>query len=270
MTLIGALTTQWFDIKLGRVGFSHETPVDWFLWGRLASFGPFVLLVMVGVPISALFVLRRVALAMSTRLRAFDETARRRANAVAHRLRLDEAAVLGSCALILSTLAIVSAVWYFAPLLATLLGGPLQIGTSEQLRLLSRDFVLDHNRYRQVFALVVLFSAAVWYPVRKLVKKGQKIHWGVVTAGIAATSFSVVLLHFPYRMMYYNDVFEAVSWDGRRCYIVGERSDQELLFCPDLQPPRNRIVRKSDPARVPLGITESLFKSLERAKAPSS
>jgi tRNA A-37 threonylcarbamoyl transferase component Bud32 len=270
MTTIGALTTQWFDLKLGRVGFVDETPLDWFLWGRLASFGPFVLLVMVGVPISALVVLRRVAIAMSSHLRALDEAARGRVRALAHRLRLDEAPVLGSCALILSTLAIVSAVWYFAPLLTTLLGGPLQNGTTEQFRLLSRDYVLDHNQYRQVFAIVVLFSVVVWYPVRKLVQKGQAIHWGMVAAGIAATSFALVLLHFPYRLMYYNDVFEAVMWNGSRCYVVGERGDQELLFCPGLQRPRNRIVSKSDPARVPLGITESLFKSLERSTTPSS
>jgi hypothetical protein len=130
--------------------------------------------------------------------------------------------------------------------------------------------VLDHNRYRQVFAIVALFSAAVWFPVLKLIRKGQEIHRGMLAAGIAATGFALVLLHFPYRLMYYNDVFEAVTWNGLRCYVVGERGDQELLFCPSLQPPRNRIVRKSDPARVPLGITESLFKSLERAKGPSS
>jgi predicted Ser/Thr protein kinase len=270
MTAIGFLTTAWFDVMLARAGFASETPMDWLVWGRLASFGPAIVMLMVAVPISALVVVRRVIVAMSSHVRALDERGRRSLRAVGHRLRLDEAAVVGSCALILSTASILMAIWYFAPLLVTLLTVPLQMDSKEQLRMLSHDFVADHNQYRYIFALVVLFSAVVWYPVWRLVQKGQTLHWGIVASGIAGTCFALTLLHFPYRLLYFTDAVVAVEWNGSRCYVIGERANQDLLFCAALEPPRNRIVAKNDPALVPLGITESIFKIFERPAGTSS
>jgi hypothetical protein len=191
---------------------------------------------------------------------------RRRFRAVAHRIRLDEATVLGSVALILSTTVVLGAVWYFAPLLAALMIPEVQMGTDEQLRVFSHDYVAAHNQYRYVFAGVVLFSVAVWYPVLKLIRKGQTVHWGIIVAGIGATSFALVLLHFPYRLLYFSHQMPAVEWNGSRCYVIGERVEQDLLFCATLPPPRNRIVAKTDSRLVPLGIRESMFKAFERPK----
>jgi len=266
---IGALTSQWTDVALARSGFTNETIIDWLVWGRLASFGPVIVLFMVAVPLAALVVVRRVVVAVSSHARRLDERARRQLRTLAHRARLDEAMVLGSVALIASTVAILVAIWYFAPLLNTLLAVPLQMGTDEQLRMFSRDFVADHNRYRYIFALVVLFTVAVWYPVLKRIQKGQTMHWGIAVAGIGATCFALALLHFPYRLMYFTDQMVAVEWNGSRCYMIGERGDQDLLFCATLPPPRNRIVAKSDPRLVPLGIRESMFKPFERPKESS-
>jgi predicted Ser/Thr protein kinase len=261
---IGALTSQWADNKLARSGFTNETWWDWLVWGRLASFGPVVVLVMVAVPLSAVLVLRRIVVAISSHARKADDTVRRRIRALAHRARLDEATVLGSVALILSTAVILGAIWYFAPLLAALMIPEVQMGTDDQLRVFSHDYVAAHNQYRYVFAGVVIFSVAVWYPVLTLIRKGQTIHWGIIVAGIGATAFALVLLHFPYRLLYFSHQMPAVEWNGSRCYAVGERGDQELLFCASLPPPRNRIVSKNDPRRVPLGIRESMFKAFER------
>ena len=263
---IGALTSQWADNKLARSGFTNETLWDWLVWGRLASFGPVVVLVMVAVPLSAVLVLRRIVVAISSHARKADEAVRRRIRALAHRVRLDEATVLGSVALILSTAVILGAIWYFAPLLTALMIPEVQMGTDDQLRVFSHDYVAAHNQYRYVFAGVVIFSVAVWYPVLRLIRKGQTIHWGIIVAGIAATAFALVLLHFPYRLLYFSHQMPAVEWNGSRCYAIGERGDQDLLFCASLPPPRNRIVSKNDPRRVPLGIRESMFKAFERPK----
>jgi len=263
---IGALTSQWADNKLARSGFTNETVWDWMVWGRLASFGPAIVLLMVAVPLSAVLVVRRIAVAISTHARKVDDALRRQVRALAHRVRLDEATVLGSVALILSTGVILGAVWYFAPLLAALMIPEVQMGTDEQLRVFSHDYVAAHNQYRYVFAGVVLFSVAVWYPVLSLIRKGQTLHWGIIVAGTGATVFALVLLHFPYRLLYFTHQMPAVEWNGNRCYAIGERGDQELLFCASLPPPRNRIVAKNDPRRMPLGIRESMFKVFERPK----
>ena len=270
VTAIGFLASGWFNLMLARSGFMNETPLDWFVWGQKANVGTLVILLMGLVPLSALVVARRVAVAVSSHVRTIDDSVRRWLRSTAHRFRLDEAPVLASCALIVSAAAVVWACWSLAPLLVVLLAVPLQMDTDDQLWRLSHDFVFDHNHYRQVFAVVAIVTVVVWYPVWKLVRRGQTIHWGVVAAGAAATVCALTLLHFPYRLLYFNDVFDTVTWKGHRCYIVGERASQDLLFCATLQPPRNRIVAKNDPAIVPLGIRESIFKHFERSKSPGS
>jgi len=47
--------------------------------------------------------------------------------------------------------------------------------------------------------------------------------------------------------------------NGHRCYVIGESSARMLLFCPGLQPPRNRIVAQNDPSLQLLGVRESIF-----------
>ena len=69
MFLLGVMTSFHFDITLQRAGFTSEGVWDWLVWGRRTSFPPFVILVMVAVPVSLVAVLRRVLLASSARLR---------------------------------------------------------------------------------------------------------------------------------------------------------------------------------------------------------
>jgi len=74
----------------------------------------------------------------------------------------------------------------------------------------------------------------------------------------------LLLIVVPYRVAVYNG-FERIDFGGARCYQVGETADRLLLHCPDLHPPRNRIVQRGDPALRHTGIVESVFTPL-RAK----
>ena len=51
----------------------------------------------------------------------------------------------------------------------------------------------------------------------------------------------------------------AVTWKNNHCYAIGERSDDILLFCPELPAPRNRTVTKGDSELTWLGVKESIF-----------
>jgi len=106
---------------------------------------------------------------------------------------------------------------------------------------------------------VVIFCVAVWVPVIRMVRKGQSLHWGFMVAGAVAFCVAMAWLHFPYRLLYFNNRFSAVSWNNERCYVTGERGDELLLFCPQAQVPRNRVVTKADKGIVPLGVRESIF-----------
>jgi hypothetical protein len=77
--------------------------------------------------------------------------------------------------------------------------------------------------------------------------------------GIVVTCIALFFLHFPYRLLYFNNVYEAATWNQSHCYVIGERVDDFLVFCPELEPPRNRIIRKDDKTLTRLGLTESIF-----------
>jgi hypothetical protein len=69
---------------------------------------------------------------------------------------------------------------------------------------------------------------------------------------------AVILNTLPHRLIRDN-VHERVQFGGNRCYVTGSNPDQFLLFCPDLPPPRNRVVARNDSGLMRSGIRESIF-----------
>jgi hypothetical protein len=258
MILLGAMTSGVFNIALQRSDFASESWWDYLVWGRRTSFMPLMTLLVVLLGTTVLIVFRRLLLTFSSRLRASDAALRKTIVATRHRLRLDEVSVLASCSLLASALIVGVTWWYFSPLLLALLTY-VSTGATETLALLSPSHVGDHNRYRQVLSVVVIVTVAVWYPVLKAVRKGQTLHWGFIAGGVVATCVSVALLNFPYRMLYFNKSFEAVTWKSNHCYAIGDRGNDVLLFCPELPSPRNRIVKKNESDLTWLGVKESIF-----------
>jgi len=258
MTVLGAMTSGIFNIALQRSDFASESWWDYLVWGRRTSFMPFMTLLVVLLGATLLNVLRRLLLAMSSRLRSLDVSSRKWYAGVNHRLRLDEVSVMASCSLLVSVLIVAATGWYYSPLLLAFITF-VSTGATETLALLSPAHVLDHNRYRQVLSVVVILTVVVWYPVVKAVRKGQTLHWGFIVGGVVATCVSIALLNFPYRMLYFNKSFEAVTWKNNHCYAIGERNADVLLFCPELPAPRNRTVSKDDRDLTWLGVKESIF-----------
>jgi len=258
MTVLGAMTSGIFNIALQRSDFASESWWDYLVWGRRTSFMPFMTLLVVLLGATLLNVLRRLLLAMSSRLRSLDVSSRKWYAGVNHRLRLDEVSVMASCSLLVSVLIVAATWWYYSPLLLAFITF-VSTGATETLALLSPAHVLDHNRYRQVLSVVVILTVVVWYPVVKAVRKGQTLHWGFIVGGVVATCVSIALLNFPYRMLYFNKSFEAVTWKNNHCYAIGERNADVLLFCPELPAPRNRTVSKDDRDLTWLGVKESIF-----------
>jgi tRNA A-37 threonylcarbamoyl transferase component Bud32 len=258
MILLGAITSTHYNIALQRSGFATDTLWDWLRWGRLTSVPPFLILLVVVLVVAVLRVIQRLLVVSSRTAARIDAAARRRGGAIAHKLRLDEVSVLSSYALLVSLAAITLAWWVFKPLILQLLAY-IPAADRRDLELLSPEFVTYHNYYRGVFTLVTILSLAVWVPVLRLVRKGQSLHWGMWLGGALATCIAVACLHLPYRLLIYRNYFEVVQWNGTRCSIIGENDASYLLFCPDLDPPRNRIVDRRDQDLRFVGAQERLF-----------
>jgi hypothetical protein len=225
---------------------------------------PFLSLLVVVLGGTLVAVMRRLVLAMSASVRALDAAFRTRAGRVAHHLRLDEVSVLAPCALLIAAATVGAVWWYYSPLLVALVTN-VSTGATDRLALLAPTFVEYHNQYRQVLIVAVMVTVVVWYPVLRLIKRGQSLHWGFMAGGILSVCVAMALLHFPYRLLYFNKAFEAVEWNGNRCYVTGEQPTQVLLFCPELEPPRNRVSAANEPGLSKLGVRESIFSRYSNA-----
>jgi serine/threonine protein kinase len=262
MLILGGLTSSTFNIALQRSDFVEETMADYLLWGRRTSLPPFLILLFVVLVSVVLSVIRRLLLATSAAFRTWERATRARMAGVVHRLRLDEVSVLGSMILLITAAVTAGVMFYYLRLILAAL--TVSTAPVEDLALLAPGNVNYHNQYRWVLTLVVLFSVAAWYPVITLIRRGQSLHWAVSAGGLVVTCVAMALLHVPYRMLYFNNAFEAVSWNNVPCYTVGDRGDRLLLICPGEAPPRHRIVSKSDQQVKLLGVRRSLFAELER------
>ena len=260
---LGAASSRQLNERLGRSEFVSETVWDWFYWGAASSLAPGVQLLIVLVSIALLLVFRHVLLTASERARRFESRARARFARVQRRLHLDDVSLLASCVLLLSTAAILSA-WYifFAPLVAALVQN-ISTAPAEALALLAPDYKWYHLNYRKTFTWILIVSGLAWYLVlRFAASKGEPPNRGLLAGGAIVLLLGLAMLDFPFRTLYHNR-FAAATWSGFDCYVLGERRDDLLLFCPELKPPRNRIVpRQTDLIRS--GVLESIFTRFSR------
>jgi serine/threonine protein kinase len=263
MTLLGAMTSAAFDIALERREFANRDVLDYLDWGRRTSLPPFFILLITLLAAGVLGVFRKILL-VSSPIRRLDASLRSHLQRIAHALRLDDVAVLASWSLLLSAGVAFAAFWSYQPLIWAALVSKVSTATVEHFEVLAPASVAYHNQYRWVFSGVVIVSVAVWYPVVRLLRRGQSLHRGMFVSGGVVTCIALALLHFPYRQLYHNKSFEAVLLNDARCYTIGERGDDLLMFCPRLAPPRNRIVKKGDSALIYLGIRESIFSEFGR------
>jgi hypothetical protein len=266
MTGFGILSSRLFNFLLERSDFVSETVLDWFVWGARSCLGPAVLLLIAMLAIALLIVLKHVLLSVSGNARQIESAVRLRLVRALHRLHLDDVSVLASCVLLLSTVALYSAWWGFSPLFEAYFQ-KVSRARAEDLALLAPDYSWYHNEYRKAFSWIVILSVLAWYPVARLAAfRREQLNRGMLAGGAAVVLLGLALLDFPYRMLLHNQ-FPAVTWNRDYCYITGERRDDLLLFCPGLQPPRNRIVNRRT-TLTPTGVTESIFTRFSKLSNP--
>jgi len=66
----------------------------------------------------------------------------------------------------------------------------------------------------------------------------------------------------PFRILYHTEA-ERVLYGSRPCYIVGQRAEEALLFCPKQPPPWKQIVKLNDPDLKKQGTFENIFAALD-------
>ena len=243
LTLFGMVSSRYFNVTMGREAFAAEGIGDWLYWGAVSMVAPTVLVLMVLVGLSLLRLTFRLLLWLWPHGRRTVDAL----PATMRRLGLDDVEALSAGALVVSVAVLAGGWWYLGAELALLLGlidPNVATAPAESLAFLSPSFESRHTTYRFTFEWVCIILVAVWWvPFRVAARRAQRLNPAVLAAAAAIFLLAMLLLHFPYRLLYHAEL-EAVEWDGRRCYVLGERNVEELLFCPDVEPPRNRAVRK--------------------------
>ena len=255
--VLGAISSVVFNSALGRTEFNDEGLVDWLRWGASASLAPAVLFVMGLVSLSLVLAARRIVLRLSSRARALETSI----GAFVRTRGLDDVTLLSCSALLISSLALAVAVWWYSPLLAAIpqVFPSISSASIDHLRYFAPSFFSYHENYRITFIWVTIGCLALWYPVWKVARrKDERLNSGLVAGGLAVTILSVLFLNFPYRLLWHTQ-FEAVNWNGDRCYVLGSRDDADLLFCPNSLPPRNKIVKRDSADVVRTGTVEKIF-----------
>jgi hypothetical protein len=270
LTLLGFLTTAWFNLALGRDGsasrFANESPLDWPVWGMRALLGPLLyagLLALLGI------LVRWVMLIVGSILgRFWPAGLRGRFKGAWTRLRPKSPNAVVRLAAVVGTLVLVATVWQFAGLVDSI-AVKINIAEAGELAALAPDNGLERVLYRRSLEITMLIAGIGLYRALRMKRtSGRRLDIAATgwTSGVLVIALLLTVL--PFRLTTQNDVFVRAQFDGMRCYILGRDGREYLLFCPESDVPRNQTVGIDDRRLRVEGFNESIFTPPHQA-APS-
>ncbi|NOT44726.1 MAG: serine/threonine protein kinase [Acidobacteria bacterium] len=253
---LGGVSTSAFNLVLGRTGdFARESVQSMFVLGCRALVAPLVYMGLAGaaagVGISAVRLASRL-------LARFVPRAWRPTRLTALLLGLEPVFLLDLLAAIgvLAVAGLVGLSWErLSALTASISTSPL-----EQVQTIPKAYDTEFFlQARSLEVFVLLYGFAAYGVFSRVGAAATRVPWrtGLAVAAVPVLAF-LLLRGIPYRVLYQNQA-ERVDHAAERCYRIGERQDAVLLYCPDAQPPRNRVVAKGDPDLRPRGVIESIF-----------
>ena len=181
---------------------------------------------------------------------------------LAQRLGLDDPSVFGQFAAGAGFAALVAVIVRFNQFMRSWM--TLSIGqapASAFVRLQSGG-AARWEAHAYMFVLVVLFFVLCAAMVRIQRLRSRQRIGGRGAASLALVGMlAVVTLAldlWPYRVLIKSSM-PRLDVGGERCFLLGEAGDELLIHCPDRVPPRNRVIKRSDPSVLPRSVTESIF-----------
>lgn len=263
LAAVGFITTIGFNTTFGRDGsnarFGVEPLPAYLIWGALALFPSLVIMTMAAL--AALVV--RFALSLLTALgpmRRVSQPLRRKLAASIAAAGLNKPAALAQALCVLGALTIALFLMLHIDLITA---WTALFNTSDIERLWPmRESVRERLYYHVQLDLATLaFSFGLVKVLQLRRASGSREGTGALVMLAGLIVVVVLLREWPYRTFSHRD-FERVEYAGARCYITGQSGDELLILCPANPPPRNRVVRRSDPALHRTGIIENVFRGV--------
>src|SRR5262245_40668738 len=253
--VLGLISTGTLNVTLGRRGFDVEPFSATLVWGARSVIGPAILIVIL---LTITWLVASV-LQVARTVKPIDRLVRRvtESPACAHvsQLALDPIRVAQLVAMG-GGIAIGVICWRFRDMLEAWSNFADTMPASDLVALgdVGRQLAFRFEASLLVVVLGFLLVHVLRMRSRQNTTRGRS----TVVACCAVLAAAVLLNDAPYRLIY-DTTGQPATLSGHRCYVIGESVSRVLLFCPDLPPPRNRIVAQNDPALLRLGIRESIF-----------
>ena len=258
MWLLGRLGSAAFNNTLGRFdAFAAEPWQVHLVLGARSVVAPLVYATLAMIALWAMSFLLKVLALTSPVARTLD-TVTGRWNALAARLNLNEPIVLAQALVTAGAIAITAVVFRFGSLI-TAWTEKISVASPELLGRLSPANGHEKVLYRAALTvLFVLFSAGLVRVLSLRARLGTRKGKGPLAALAIIVAVLLLLNEVPYRILWKSDAMRS-EYDGTRCYVIGQNDTQALLFCPDIAPPRTKVVQKNDSRFRLTGVVENIF-----------
>jgi hypothetical protein len=208
-------------------------------------------------------VLRRILVSASSRVRTADHMMVSWCRTQSARLGFQHASVISCWLVLFTTVGLAAIWWYWAPLIDAVTS---DIGSSsaESLALLSPSFRDYQVSFRMTLTLLAALNLTAWYYLlRKASSREHAIPLYAKATGCAVVFLVLFSMQVPYRVIYHNDIFAPVQWRGQKCYVLGKRADDALLFCPTMTP-RHQVIASGGERFEPLASPyENIFTNFQ-------
>ncbi len=257
-TALGYIESFGFNQTLGRVApFNGDSFATWVEMGLRAFVTPLVYMIAVFVVLAAVRFFVRL-LSLSRGIEHLLTTGATHTARFGARLGLNDPLVLGQAVAGLGLIALVVAVWAFYPFLSGVASVSISDFPAQKYSALQPANSTRHF-YRFIFTVLTAGLSLAAVRIQRL-RATQTVRNGGGGLAIVAAMIvvSLVMCQLPYRIVSKSDM-PRLDVAGERCYAIGSTTDELLLHCPDRQPPRNRVVKRNDPAVRDTGIRQNIF-----------
>jgi uncharacterized membrane protein YhdT len=259
---LGVLNTGTYNVVMGiPAEFSSTSILSWFQWGLSSLVAPVVYIAAFGIATTVLIAAVKLLVRVSTTAKGCTSLVQRRVSDFASERGLDEPnlglqAVIGAGTLVLAGFFVLF--WEcLAPVTVYINDAPpaalAVLNPANEARFDVYGLSLD--------LLVFLYCLASYSATAAARKRGQPLNRWTRMSAMVVPVLALMMWEMPYRIVYHNTATR-VDLASERCYQLAVRAPSLLLHCPDMAPPRNRIVLESDPSVRPRGVVESVFTPL--------
>ena len=266
LTLAGFTTSTFYNSPLGRTdGFDPESPLGWPLWGIRSLVAPFTYFALFALTFQIGRVAGQLAFSLAPLRRLFSPLVVAW-SALRAAMRLARARTLAAALLLAQLVVGILLFWRFQQIFAGLDSFVTQRSPAP-LEIFSPGHVSERNNFFFYLFLYVAFFGYGWYSLMRWQRSSQEGGAaGLIAAGISVTAmclfFGQVL---PYRALTMSRA-ERVTYQSSVCYLVGQRRDEGMLFCPLDPPPWRHVVKLDDPALKRGGRFESIFTGFDQGQ----